>query len=59
MFLKQRRKINICVLFHKTVYDFFSPLKNEQRYNYTTPKSFLEQIVLYQVLVRFEYVWWV
>lgn len=26
-------------------------LKNEHRYNYTTPKSFLEQIVLYQNLL--------
>ena len=27
-------------------------LTNERRYNYTTPKSFLEQIVLYQNLLR-------
>ena len=28
-----------------------SYLRNEHRYNYTTPKSFLEQIVLYQNLL--------
>eukprot|EP00058_Branchiostoma_floridae_P013849 XP_002599337.1 hypothetical protein BRAFLDRAFT_275161 [Branchiostoma floridae] len=27
-------------------------LQNERRYNYTTPKSFLEQIILYQNLLR-------
>lgn len=27
-------------------------LQNEHRFNYTTPKSFLEQIVLYQNLLR-------
>ncbi|XP_066292954.1 dynein beta chain, ciliary-like [Branchiostoma lanceolatum] len=27
-------------------------LSNERRYNYTTPKSFLEQIILYQNLLR-------
>ena len=27
-------------------------LANERRYNYTTPKSFLEQIKLYQNLVK-------
>jgi dynein heavy chain len=27
-------------------------LSNEKRYNYTTPKSFLEQIILYQNLLR-------
>ena len=27
-------------------------LANERRYNYTTPKSFLEQIALYQNLLR-------
>lgn len=27
-------------------------LTNEKRYNYTTPKSFLEQITLYQNLLR-------
>jgi dynein heavy chain len=27
-------------------------LSNEKRYNYTTPKSFLEQITLYQNLLR-------
>ena len=27
-------------------------LANERRYNYTTPKSFLEQIVLYQNLLK-------
>ena len=27
-------------------------LQNERRYNYTTPKSFLEQINLYQNLLR-------
>lgn len=29
-----------------------SYLTNERRYNYTTPKSFLEQIKLYQNLLR-------
>lgn len=29
-----------------------SYLSNERRYNYTTPKSFLEQIKLYQNLLR-------
>jgi len=27
-------------------------LQNERRYNYTTPKSFLEQISLYSKLLR-------
>ncbi len=27
-------------------------LQNERRYNYTTPKSFLEQIALYQKLLN-------
>jgi len=27
-------------------------LQNERRYNYTTPKSFLEQIKLYQNLLK-------
>lgn len=27
-------------------------LTNEKRYNYTTPKSFLEQIILYQNLLK-------
>ena len=27
-------------------------LQNERRYNYTTPKSFLEQIALYQNLLK-------
>lgn len=29
-----------------------SYLQNERRYNYTTPKSFLEQIKLYQNLLK-------
>ena len=28
-------------------------LQNDKRYNYTTPKSFLEQIALYSKLLRF------
>jgi dynein heavy chain len=27
-------------------------LTNEKQYNYTTPKSFLEQVILYQNLLR-------
>ena len=35
---------------HRTVNDVSQVyLTNERRYNYTTPKSFLEQIKLYQV----------
>jgi dynein heavy chain, axonemal len=35
---------------HKTVNELSQVyLLNERRYNYTTPKSFLEQIKLYQV----------
>ena len=30
-------------------------LTNERRYNYTTPKSFLEQIKLYQNLLQSKY----
>ncbi|XP_067673689.1 dynein beta chain, ciliary-like [Haliotis asinina] len=38
---------------HKSVNQISSKyLTNEKRYNYTTPKSFLEQIVLYQNLLQ-------
>ena len=37
---------------HKSVNDMsLQYLTNERRYNYTTPKSFLEQIKLYQSLL--------
>ena len=37
---------------HKSVNEMSSQyLANERRYNYTTPKSFLEQITLYQNLL--------
>ena len=37
---------------HKSVNEMgVAYLQNERRYNYTTPKSFLEQIVLYQNLL--------
>jgi len=37
---------------HKKVNDVSQTyLTNERRYNYTTPKSFLEQIKLYEVIV--------
>jgi len=36
---------------HKKVNDISQTyLTNERRYNYTTPKSFLEQIKLYEVI---------
>ena len=38
---------------HKSVNDMSEVyLTNERRYNYTTPKSFLEQIKLYQNLLQ-------
>ena len=38
---------------HKSVNEMSQQyLSNERRYNYTTPKSFLEQIVLYQNLLN-------
>lgn len=38
---------------HKSVNEMSSSyLQNEKRYNYTTPKSFLEQIKLYQNLLN-------
>ncbi|KAK7507150.1 hypothetical protein BaRGS_00001085, partial [Batillaria attramentaria] len=41
---------------HKSVNEISQQyLTNERRYNYTTPKSFLEQIVLYQNLLRRKY----
>ena len=37
---------------HKSVNEMSATyLMNERRYNYTTPKSFLEQITLYQNLL--------
>lgn len=37
---------------HKSVNEMSAQyLTNERRYNYTTPKSFLEQITLYQNLL--------
>ena len=37
---------------HKSVNEMSATyLSNEKRYNYTTPKSFLEQITLYQNLL--------
>lgn len=38
---------------HKSVNEMSTAyLQNEKRYNYTTPKSFLEQIKLYQNLLN-------
>lgn len=38
---------------HKSVNQISAQyLTNEKRYNYTTPKSFLEQITLYQNLLK-------
>lgn len=42
---------------HKSVNEMsVSYLSNERRYNYTTPKSFLEQIKLYQNLLNTKHV---
>ena len=41
---------------HKSVNEMSQVyLTNERRYNYTTPKSFLEQIKLYQNLLQAKY----